>query len=186
MTAASWPNHLLTLAEWNALPEDTSRRYELVEGVLLVVPRPAPLHQRVMVRIAAELDRQLPEDLTALADVEVEIDAGYPATVRAPDVVVVPTLRAQQNPARLAAVDVLVAIEIVSPGTGRTDRVTKLTEYADAGIPHYWLVELYPRVTLTAYTLIAGDYEYVAGGSSIITITAPFTVKLDLDALISR
>lgn len=186
MTAVPWPDHLLTLAEWNALPEDTSRRYELVEGVLLVVPRPAPMHQRVMVRLTAELDRQLPDDLTALADVEVEVDAGYPATVRAPDVVVVPTHRAQQNPARLAAADVLVAIEIVSPGTGRTDRVTKPTEYADAGIPHYWLVELDPLVTLTAYTLIADDYEHTAGGTGLITITAPVTVQLDLNALISR
>lgn len=186
MTTASWPDHLLTLAEWNALSEDTSRRYELVEGVLLVIPRPAPMHQRVMVRLAAELDRQLPDELTALADVEVEIDTRYPATVRAPDIVIVPTSRAQQNPPRLVAADVLVAIEIVSPGTGRTDRVTKPTEYADAGIPHYWLVELDPRVTLTASTLIAGDYEHTAEGSGVITLTAPVPVKLDLDALISR
>ncbi|MGH3686111.1 MAG: hypothetical protein ACRDRE_12035 [Pseudonocardiaceae bacterium] len=42
MTTASWPDHLLTLTEWDTLPEDTSRRCGLVEGVLLVVPRPAP------------------------------------------------------------------------------------------------------------------------------------------------
>src|SRR5262249_40767745 len=66
LTAASWPDHLLTLAEWDALPEDASRRYELVEGVLLVVPRPTPLHQLVMLRLGGELDRQLPDDLTVL------------------------------------------------------------------------------------------------------------------------
>ncbi len=186
MTTASWPDHLLTLTEWDALPEDTSRRCELVEGVLLVVPRPAPLHQRAMVRLASELDRQLPDHLTALADVEIVVNAGYPATVRAPDVVVAQTSTAQRNPARLAAADVVIAVEIVSPGTGRTDRVTKLTEYADAGIPYYWLVELDPPTTLTAYILVDGDYEHVAGGNGLISILAPAPMKLDLDTLTSR
>lgn len=62
------------------------------------------------------------------------IDAVHPATVRFPDVVVVPTRVAERNPPRLDAADVLLAVEIISPGTRRTDRVTKLTEYADAGI----------------------------------------------------
>jgi hypothetical protein len=53
-----------------------------------------------MVRLAFELDRQLPDHLTALADVEVVVDAGYPTTVQAPDVVVAQTSTAQRNPAR--------------------------------------------------------------------------------------
>ena len=84
MNSAPWPDHLLSLAEWDALPDDPSRRYELIEGVLVVVPRPAALHQRAMVRLAAELDAQLPDRLTALADVEVVVDEIHPATVRAP------------------------------------------------------------------------------------------------------
>ncbi len=70
---------------------------------------------------------------------------------------------AAANPSRLEAVDVLVAVEIISPGTGTTDRVTKMYEYADARIPHYWLVDLDTPVTLTAYTLVDGNYEIVAG-----------------------
>lgn len=186
MMTASWPGHLLTLDEWDALPEDTSRHYELVEGVLLVVPRPAPLHQRVMVRLTSQIDAQLPDEVTAVADVEVVIDARHPATVRAPDIVVIPTSRVAQNPARFEAAEVLVAVEIVSPGTGRTDRVTKLTEYADAGIPHYWLVELDPPTRLTAYTLVDGDYQHVAGGTGTITIPAPALVALDLATLTTR
>jgi len=137
VTAAPWPDHLLTLDEWGALPEDASRRYELAEGVLVVVPRPAPLHQRARWRLTNQLDRQLPDELTALPDVEVLIDPRHPATVRAPDVVITHDKRAADNPPRLVAADVLLAVEIVSPGTGRMDRVTKPAEYADAGIPHY-------------------------------------------------
>jgi Uma2 family endonuclease len=39
------------------------------------------------------------------------------------------------------AADVLLVIEIVSPGSRRTDHVTKLREYAKAGIPTYWIVD---------------------------------------------
>jgi Uma2 family endonuclease len=121
LSATSWPDHLLTLAEWEALPEDASRGYELVEGVLLVVPGPTPLHQLAMLRLGAELhlgaelDRQLPDDLTVLPDVEVLVEAGPIPTVRAPDMVVVPSTRAEQNPPQLTAADILLTIEIVSP-----------------------------------------------------------------------
>ena len=186
LNAASWPDHLLTLAEWEALPEDASRRYELVEGVLLAVPRPTSLHQLAMLRLGAELDRQLPDDLTVLPDVDVLVEAGLTPTARAPDVVVVPSTRAEQNPPRLTAADVLLAIEVVSPGTGRTDRVTKMSEYAEAGIPHYWLVDLPPRLQLTAYTLVSGRYEQRAVGTDLIDVDLPSPVHLDLKSLLTR
>jgi Uma2 family endonuclease len=186
MSTAAWPDHLLTLAEWDALPEDPSRRYELIEGVLLVVPRPARMHQRAMVRLTSELDQQLPDDLTALADVEVVIDARHPGTVRVPDVVVVSSRRAEEARSRLTAADVLVAVEIVSPGTGRTDRVTKFTEYADAGIAHYWVLDLDPPATLTAYTLVDGDLELVAEATGVLMLNSPTPVRLDLDGLTRR
>jgi Uma2 family endonuclease len=61
------------------------------------------------------------------------------------------------NPARVAAHDVVVAVEIVSPGTKVTDPVTKPAEYAEAGIPGYWIVDLDPPVvTMTAQVLVDG------------------------------
>jgi Uma2 family endonuclease len=186
--AAAWPDHLLSLVEWEQLEEDRSRRYELVEGVLLAVPRPAPMHQRAMMRLGAELDRQLPADLTALADVEVVLTSGDAATVRAPDLAVVANDRAEANPARLDAADVLVAIEIVSPGTGRTDQVTKLAGYAVAGIGHYWLIELGPPVSLTVYTLPAGGFAYAlsASGGGVLDLELPVPLRLDVDGLTRR
>lgn len=186
MTTAPWPDHLLTISEWDALAEDGSRSQELVEGVLLVVPRPAPRHQRAVVRLAAGLDSQLPDDLTALADVEILIEAAYPATVRVPDVVVVPASRVEQNAPRLDAADVVLVVEVVSPGTGRTDRVTKLMEYADAGIPQYWLVDLDPQPSMTAHTLVDGEYEVVAQGSGSISLSSPVPLRIDLPSLITR
>jgi Uma2 family endonuclease len=187
MTAASWPDHLLTLTEWDALPQDTSRCYELVEGVLLVVPRPAPLHQRAMLRLCRQIEDQLPAELTVLPDVEVLVKAGEPPTVRAPDITITREACVAATPSRLEAADVLVAVEILSPGTGTTDRVTKKHEYADAGIPRYWIVDLDKPVTLTAYILVDGDYEHVARDiAGIVTIPSPVSITLNLDALITR
>lgn len=186
MTAAPWPDHLLTVAEWDALPQDTSRCYELVEGVLLVVPRPAPLHQRAMLQLCHQIEPQLPAELTVLPDVEVLVRAGEPPTVRAPDVIITRKDRLVANPPRLEAADVLVAVEIISPGTRTTDRVTKWSEYADAGIPGYWIVDLDRSVALTAYALVGGNYEQVAGGiACTVTIPSPVCIIFTLDALIT-
>jgi hypothetical protein len=90
VTTSQWPDHLLTLEDWVRLPEDSSRHYELAEGVLQVAPRPIPRHRVVMARLVAQLDAQLRRGLTAVADVEVVLEPAPPPTVRAPDVVVVP------------------------------------------------------------------------------------------------
>ncbi|HET9256526.1 MAG TPA: Uma2 family endonuclease, partial [Pseudonocardiaceae bacterium] len=90
------------------------RDIQLVEGVLLVVPRPTPLHQRAMWKLCHQTEGQLPDELTVLPDVEVLVESGEPPTVRAPGVTIT---RAAANPSRLEAADVLVAIEIISPGT---------------------------------------------------------------------
>jgi Uma2 family endonuclease len=185
VSSSPWPDHLLTLEDWERLPEDTSRHYELAEGVLHVAPRPVPRHQVAMARLFGQLDAQLPAEWAAVADSEMIVESGPPATIRAPDVLVVPQRAIDDGRPRFAAVDVLVAVEIVSPGTGRVDRVTKFAEYADAGIEHYWIVDLTEPVDLIAYRLIDGDYESVASGSGVVVVESPARLTVDLPALVA-
>jgi Uma2 family endonuclease len=186
MTAMPWPDHLLTLDEWDALPEDDSHRYELVEGVLHATPRALPLHQRAAVRLTTALDDQLPDDLTALSDTEVVLDPRWPPTVRAPDVLVVRTEVAEANPPRFQAADPLLVVEIVSPGSRTTDRYTKLVEYAKAGIPRYWIVDIDKPVSLRTHVLVGGEYELIAKHSGTAALDSPAPVTIDLDALVTR
>jgi Uma2 family endonuclease len=44
-------------------------------------------------------------------------------------------------------------------GTRCTDTVTQPAEYADAGIPTYWIIDLDPPVTLTAPTELTLDLD---------------------------
>lgn len=44
---AELPRGLVTLEQWDALDLDEARRWELVEGGIVITPRPRPLHQIV-------------------------------------------------------------------------------------------------------------------------------------------
>jgi Uma2 family endonuclease len=182
----SWPNHQLTLADWEALPEDEGLRLELVEGVLAVVPQPKSWHQHAGNRLTHRSNDQLPRDLVALAEVEVVV-ADPPLTIRVPDAIVTRTELFETDPPRYAAADVLVAVEILSDGTRRVDRIMKSAEYAEAGIPQYWIVGLGSPTTLLAYTVVNGHYELSGEHSGTVTLdVGGHPVTLDLDALTTR
>jgi Uma2 family endonuclease len=61
-----------------------------------------------------------------------------------------------KTPARgvwLSVAELLLLIEIVSPGSEAMDEVTKRREDALAGIPHYWVVDRDDALTVTLYQL---------------------------------
>jgi Uma2 family endonuclease len=89
--ATPMPRGLLTLADWEALPEDNSARYELQEGVLVASPRPAKPQQRAMFLLAAQIEPQLPPGWIHLEDFEVVVRAVDPAIIRVPDLTIVRT-----------------------------------------------------------------------------------------------
>jgi Uma2 family endonuclease len=121
--------------------------------VLSIVQRPLSLHQRAVVRLASGLDEQLPPDVTAIAEIDIVV-AVHPPTIRIPDVVVTRESVIEANSPRTAAADVLLAVEILSDGTRKVDRILKFAEYAEAGIPQYWIVDLDAPVSLRAFTLV--------------------------------
>ncbi|WP_343601379.1 Uma2 family endonuclease [Mycobacterium sp.] len=180
MTSVHLPK-LLSLEDWEALPEDNGAHVELQEGVLIVTPRPLRPHARAVFRIAKQLDDQLPADLEAIIDFEVCVDAAHPPTVRIPDVVITRKAGPEQ---RLNGSDVLVAVEVFSPGSRRTDTVTKRSEYAEAAVEHYWIVQLGPPVTLTALRRVGeSGYQESAEVAGEFTTSVPVPLRLDLDAL---
>ena len=75
---------------------------------------------------------------------------------RIPDLVV--WGRAQSDGIWLPVTDVLLVVEIVSPGSAGVDTVTKRAEYAGAGIPQYWVIDQDATQTATMYRLAGEDY----------------------------
>lgn len=182
MTSAPWPARLMTLDEFAALPEDNSRRYELEEGVLVVSPRPALLHQRVIARLILALGDQLPTEWEVLSEAEVVVTDVDPATVRIPGVLV---MSADKDGMRANPGDVLIAVEVISPGSRRKDTLVKPLEYAEAGIPYYWVVDLDPPASLTSYLLVDGHYQESQTVTGEFVAAEPFPIRIDVPALVA-
>ena len=83
------------------------------------------------------LDDHTPDELEAVPEIEVMTRASFPPSVRDPDIVVVPARVFERRPTRATAADVVLVVEIVSPGSRGTDHVMKLHEYAKAGIANF-------------------------------------------------
>lgn len=183
MTAAPvLPPHLLTVAEYLELGEPPWGYDELVEGRVIRTPSPDRNHNRGAMEAAFQIRSQLPPDLEVLLDLDVDLHLTAPEEpgfVRRPDLVV--TRRAD---GLIRAADVQIVVEVVSPGSVRTDHMVKRAEYADAGIPHYWIIDVRDRPSLIACHL-GGEFGYVDGGVAhgIFTTEVPFPLRLDLDAL---
>lgn len=76
----------------------------------------------------------------------------------------------------LRASEVRLVVEIVSPGSRRMDTVIKHREYADAGIPYYWIADLDPPVSLHVWHLPTSSATRTPGPSPVRSIRlAPST-----------
>jgi Uma2 family endonuclease len=156
------------------LPHDAPR-VELSDGVLTVVASPTGRHQKINWRLVAWLERHLPAGFEP--QFAVGVVTGYRSTVE-PDALIL------HSPVDLdhhffEADQVVVAVEIGSPGTTRRDRFEKPGLFAAAGIPHYWRIEQDP-VHVFAYDLSGDRYELVAESDTELVLTAPFEIRLPI------
>ncbi|MFD4428861.1 Uma2 family endonuclease, partial [Nocardia sp. NPDC058497] len=148
----------ITAAQFDALPIDTTHRYEIEDGFLLVNARPAAPHSRAIKRLLMQLDSQLPPAYEAFAELEAELIGRSPR--RMPDVVVAGIEVGDQQ--RVRADQIHVAIEIATSGESAVrDYAVKAGEYAANSIAHYWVIDILDpaSVGLTIYTLDQGEYR---------------------------
>jgi Uma2 family endonuclease len=124
-----------------------SPRYELVDGELLVTPSPRPLHQVVATTLAAMLfpyveAHSLGFAVTSPSDVELE-----PEFLSQPDVFVIPMRewRRIRSTDEQVIRELLLAVEVLSPGSGRHDRVRKRSMY-QRHVSEYWIVDADARI----------------------------------------
>ncbi|MFD3701615.1 Uma2 family endonuclease [Nocardia sp. NPDC058658] len=176
----------ITVAEFDALPTDTSQRYEIENGLLLVNARPAPPHSRAIQRLLVQLNGQLPSGWEAFAEIEAELSGKSPR--RVPDVVVGPVEIDEQ--ARIRSDQIALAVEVASSGESAVrDYSIKAGEYAANRIAHYWVIDLIDAesVGLTIYTLDDdGDYRITPRATDTVHVNEPFPLTIDLNVLTGR
>jgi Uma2 family endonuclease len=137
---------MATEAEWTAemvyaLPED-GKRYEVLDGELVVTPAPSWGHQSVVARLWRLLDdhvRAYALGYAYLAPADIEFS---PRRLLQPDLFVVPpTADGKRAHAWGEVRRLLLAVEVLSPSTARVDRVRKRALYLEEGVPEYWIVD---------------------------------------------
>ena len=135
-----------TLRDLESFPDDGSR-YELLDGVLLVTPAPAPLHQLVVARIVQQLGRYLPPGIaTVFSPGVVELE---PNVHLEPDILVVPVAddipRIDLDTRWQAIRRWWLAVEVSGQGSRPYDRDYKTPAYLSLGVAEVWRVDLRDR-----------------------------------------
>jgi Uma2 family endonuclease len=143
---------VLTSDEYDALPENPRR--ELVDGVISMMATPTPEHQNISRRMANTLEGLTPPGILVTTEVEIRLSDKLR---RNPDVLVLRADGLKLRVPRVLPEQVVLAVEVVSPGSETRDRVAKPMEYAEAGIEHYWRVETDPEIVVTTYRLGDGQ-----------------------------
>jgi Uma2 family endonuclease len=170
----AWPaaGRPFTVAELDRMPDD-GRRYELLDGVLVVSPRPTTIHQFVAMRLLRALADACPEDLCVVPEPAVELG---PQTEFDPDLVVV---RMDQIGGAKFTEPPLLVVEIRSPSTALIDLNRKKAAYERFGVPSYWIVNPDPpQPELTVFELRDGRYALSEKASGPFTVSRPFTVSI--------
>lgn len=178
-----------TTAEWLALGELPAwPRLELIDGSLHLSPHATLDHQRVCTRLARLLGEAI--GLHAARPGEHTLEVFTPANVVLdgtsaviPDVVV---CRGGLTGLAARAEDVLLVCEVESPSTRRIDRMVKAEAYAQAGISHYWRVELGtagPIVCRYVLSRARAAYELAGttGPGQTFTAALPGAARVDFD-----
>ena len=168
-----------TVDDLDALPE-SHYRYELTDGALTVSPSRSSLHQVLAARLLVQLEAVAPEPLVVTQAVEIRF--GRQLT-RVPDVLVVRSDQPERH--WFAPSEVIVAVEIESPGSHLEDRATKPALYAHYGIPHYWRIELQPLLINRQVIGDGGGYQTIWAGPRL-TVSEPFAVDIALTDLLPR
>lgn len=173
----------MTLDEWADLPEDEEG--EFVDGWLVEEEVPDYLHEAVVAWLLEKLGKWSRErgGIAGASDAKFAVSS---SRGRKPDATVF--LPGRLPPARgLVRVAPEIVIEVVSsrPRDRRRDRLEKSAEYAEFGIPWYWIVEPEPlRLEILRRTEGNGYEVALTAGTGVIDdVPGCVDLVLDLDEL---
>jgi Uma2 family endonuclease len=174
--AEAWPapGKPFTVAELDLMPDD-GHRYELLDGALLVSPRPTQPHQVVAFRLAATLDRVCPPDWQVVPEPAVMVSN---VTEFVPDIVVAGS--DQLSSPKVTRPPILI-VEVRSPSTALFDLNQKKAAYERFGIESYWVVVPdIDKPELIVFELRDGHYVEAArvSGADAFMAVRPFAVEV--------
>ena len=148
----------MTYKEFSKIPYD-GLGHHLVRGVHVITPAPSIIHQRISAKLFKILsnfveENSLGEVMYSPIDVKFSDEDGYQ-----PDLLYIEKQRLSIIEKNIINGPPDVIIEIISPGSLKSDRGWKLEMARKYNVKEYWLVdyenkiiEIYTKDTMTKYT----------------------------------
>jgi Uma2 family endonuclease len=140
MAMPAAPARRWTADDVRALPDEPGKRFECVDGELLVSPSPHLSHQSLVGMIWQAIDDfAQAQNIGAafMAPGDLELDS---FTLVQPDVYVLPLVDGRRPRVSAEIGFPLLFVEVLSPSSARYDRVVKRQRYQRYGV-EYWIVD---------------------------------------------
>ncbi|AFY35918.1 Uma2 family endonuclease [Calothrix sp. PCC 7507] len=190
---------LVTFDEFVAkYPDNSGKRYELHDGVIVEMAQPVGDHEDVVGFLALEISADIKRlNLPYYIPKTVLVKPPGGESAYSPDILIInrpnlvnePLWKKQSTVSQAASIPLV--IEVVSTNW-RDDYYKKLADYEAIGIPEYWIIDYAacgarkfignPKLpTISIYQLIDSEYQVTQfrGGESIISQAFP---ELNLSA----
>jgi Uma2 family endonuclease len=156
---------LLTAEQFDNYPFEEDKRYELDEGGLIELSRPAYLHNRVLMRLSGELFIYFKNNPSGEVLNSENLYALSGSTRRSPDVAIIMGERRHALPGeKVITIIPDIAVEVLSPSETPRMIHRKLKQYFEAGVKEVWLIdpesreaEIWTGPTLPDHTLSEVD-----------------------------
>jgi Uma2 family endonuclease len=133
---------LLSAEEFDNYPFEEDKRYELDEGELIEMTRPAYKHNRVVQNLLITLVLYFRQNPIGEALLSENLYALSPSTRRSPDVaVILGDRRTELWDAKVIHIVPDIAVEVLSPSETSTAIHRKMKQYFQAGVKQVWLVD---------------------------------------------
>lgn len=169
-----------TYEDYKHTPED--KRYELIDGELILAAAPGRAHQRTEMKIALRLGSYVEEN-----DLGEVYSAPFDVVLTDTDVVQPDLLFVSKERLNIINDDNIrgapdLVVEILSPSTAGRDRTVKRILYAKHGVKEYWQVDTDAK-TIMVLLLGENGYELADIYGEGQALTSPtlegFTLNLD-------
>lgn len=174
------PHIKFTLVDYLNAPED--KRYELLDGELVMTPAPGERHQRASMLLGWKLIQFVTENrLGRVYAAPFDVVLSNTDVVQ-PDLLFVSNERADIVTAANVQGAPDLVVEILSPSTADRDLTFKRRLYARHGVREYWIVDTEAR-TVTVLRLHEGEFavagEYGPGETLTSPVLPGFELRVD-------
>lgn len=124
----------LSLSDFDEMRNNDENKYELIDGIVLMSPRPNIKHQEIMGNLYLEIGNFLKgKNCKVFTEIEVQFEDN----VLIPDISVICGIESTEIQRYKKAPEIV--IEILSLSSRYTDTFTKLYKYELLGVKEYWI-----------------------------------------------